>query len=227
MKLLSELYDVTLKRGIEGAAKGGFVRPTIGENFMTHRDFKQIEKSLEYNEWDREKSGGGVMSMSGNYVRFKSTSTATSLHGRSWGKFYFEVRVNITYPRGPVAVGIGKWPEYNPSTTPNQSGTVTYDSNGSLKVNGGSVVGGQGSWRSIGWHTIGVAVNLDNHTAIFSRSGTSFPEVDFSSLGTGTYHTIVGVWHSTYDDKHFYGNWGESDFIYPIPEGYKPFLDLA
>lgn len=25
MKLLSELYDVTLKRGTEGAAKGGFI----------------------------------------------------------------------------------------------------------------------------------------------------------------------------------------------------------
>ena len=39
---LSEIYDVTLKRGIRGAAKGGFVRPTIGEHFMTHRDFENI-----------------------------------------------------------------------------------------------------------------------------------------------------------------------------------------
>lgn len=42
MKLLSELYNVTLKRGIRGKAKEGFVRPTIGENFMTHRDFKEV-----------------------------------------------------------------------------------------------------------------------------------------------------------------------------------------
>jgi hypothetical protein len=44
MKLLSELYDVTLKRGIRGKASEGFIRPTIGENFMTHRDFEEIEK---------------------------------------------------------------------------------------------------------------------------------------------------------------------------------------
>lgn len=45
MKLLSDLYNVTLKKGIEGAAKSGFIRPTIGENFMSHRDFQEIESS--------------------------------------------------------------------------------------------------------------------------------------------------------------------------------------
>jgi hypothetical protein len=44
MTLLSEIYDVTLKRGNRGAAKGGFVRPTVGEHFMTHRDFQKVEK---------------------------------------------------------------------------------------------------------------------------------------------------------------------------------------
>jgi len=42
MTLLSEIYDVTLKRGNRGAAKGGFVRPTIGEHFVTHMDFEEI-----------------------------------------------------------------------------------------------------------------------------------------------------------------------------------------
>ena len=40
--LLSEVYDVTLKRGIKGKTIEGFVRPTIGQNFMTHRDFEEI-----------------------------------------------------------------------------------------------------------------------------------------------------------------------------------------
>ena len=40
MTLLSDIYDVTLKRGNREAAKGGFVRPTIGEHFMTHKDFR-------------------------------------------------------------------------------------------------------------------------------------------------------------------------------------------
>ena len=42
MTLLSEIYDVTLKRDIRGAAKGGFVRPTVGEHFMSDRDFEEI-----------------------------------------------------------------------------------------------------------------------------------------------------------------------------------------
>lgn len=47
MTLLSDIYDVTLKKDIRGAAKGGFVRPTVGEHFMTHKDFKSELKELE------------------------------------------------------------------------------------------------------------------------------------------------------------------------------------
>lgn len=43
MTLLSEIYDVTLKRSNRGANKQGWVRPTLGEFFMTHRDFTRIE----------------------------------------------------------------------------------------------------------------------------------------------------------------------------------------
>jgi len=43
---LTEIYDVTLKKYIRGAAKDGFVRPTLGECFMTHKDFKEINNSL-------------------------------------------------------------------------------------------------------------------------------------------------------------------------------------
>ena len=46
MTLLSDIYDVTLKRGNREAAKGGFVRPTVGEHFMTNKDFKKVEKQL-------------------------------------------------------------------------------------------------------------------------------------------------------------------------------------
>lgn len=41
-KLLSTLYDVTLKKDIREAAANGFVRPTIGQSFVTHRDFEEI-----------------------------------------------------------------------------------------------------------------------------------------------------------------------------------------
>lgn len=42
MSLLSELYDVTLKKPNRGMAKEGYIRPTIGEFFMTHKDYSQV-----------------------------------------------------------------------------------------------------------------------------------------------------------------------------------------
>jgi len=42
--LLSEIYDVTLKRNVRNAAKAGFIRPTIGESFVTNKDF--VENSI-------------------------------------------------------------------------------------------------------------------------------------------------------------------------------------
>lgn len=42
MPLLSEIYDVTLKRINRGQAKLGNIRPTIGEFFMTHKDYSQV-----------------------------------------------------------------------------------------------------------------------------------------------------------------------------------------
>jgi len=39
---LTEVYDVTLKKEVRNAAKAGFIRPTLGESFMTHRDFTEI-----------------------------------------------------------------------------------------------------------------------------------------------------------------------------------------
>ena len=46
MRLLSDLYNVTLKKGIRGKAKEGFVRPTIGEFFMSDRDFEEILNNI-------------------------------------------------------------------------------------------------------------------------------------------------------------------------------------
>ena len=36
------LYDITKKAGVRNAAKAGFVRPTLSECFMTHKDFVEI-----------------------------------------------------------------------------------------------------------------------------------------------------------------------------------------
>lgn len=42
---LSELYNISSKGNIRGKAKQGFIRPTIGEFFMSHRDFEEIRLS--------------------------------------------------------------------------------------------------------------------------------------------------------------------------------------
>ena len=48
MKLLSEIYNVTLKRGNREANKNGWIRPTIGECYVTHKDFQQISNRMSY-----------------------------------------------------------------------------------------------------------------------------------------------------------------------------------
>lgn len=72
MTLLSEIYDVTLKRDIRSAAKGGFVRPTVGEHFMTHRDFIEITNFVpQYvfkGGYTLNKCVSGTASEAGNYI---------------------------------------------------------------------------------------------------------------------------------------------------------------
>ena len=68
MKLLSDLYNVTLKRGIRGKASEGFVRPTIGENFMSHRDFKE---TISFT------ATGGIINELGGYKIHTFTSSGT------------------------------------------------------------------------------------------------------------------------------------------------------
>jgi len=45
MKELSELYNATFKKN-RGKAKEGFIRPTLSEYFMTHKDFTEINKVI-------------------------------------------------------------------------------------------------------------------------------------------------------------------------------------
>jgi hypothetical protein len=45
MTLLSEIYDVTLKRPNRGASAEGWIRPTVGEYYETTYDFKHVPKS--------------------------------------------------------------------------------------------------------------------------------------------------------------------------------------
>jgi hypothetical protein len=45
IKVLSELYNATFKKN-RGAAAQGFIRPTLGQYFMTHKDFTEVEMDI-------------------------------------------------------------------------------------------------------------------------------------------------------------------------------------
>jgi hypothetical protein len=55
MKNLSDLYDANFKK-IRGKAAQGFVRPTLSEFFMSHKDFVEIESAA--GDWIRTLDGG-------------------------------------------------------------------------------------------------------------------------------------------------------------------------
>ena len=46
MPLLSDLYDISSRGNIRGKSNEGFVRPTIGEFFMSDRDFEEVENFI-------------------------------------------------------------------------------------------------------------------------------------------------------------------------------------
>lgn len=81
MTLLSEIYDVTLKRGIRGKASEGFVRPTVGECFMTHRDFKEVMYIPEVGE---QFGGGYYCGSYGGYHIICSSQAGGQQTSRVW-----------------------------------------------------------------------------------------------------------------------------------------------
>lgn len=84
MTLLSEIYDVTLKRGNRGANAEGYIRPKIGEFFMTHKDFKHVESVRSY---FGNKSDGDLYT-TGN-VSFTSTTDGPTIY-----KYFNNVTIN-------------------------------------------------------------------------------------------------------------------------------------
>ncbi|MFJ5764244.1 SPRY domain-containing protein [Lysinibacillus sp. NPDC093210] len=68
--------------------------------------------------------------------------------------------------------------------------------------------------------TIGVSLDLDNKTIEFSRNGIS-QGVAFTNLGDDTWFPyVVGI----NTDFKITANFGATPFIYPIPQGYEPYV---
>lgn len=83
--LLSDIYDVTLKRDNRGANKFGWIRPTVGECFVTHKDFNLIQASYGLPE-----TLGFFDIISTNAGALKGTYYKNSVNILTRGKYYLE-----------------------------------------------------------------------------------------------------------------------------------------
>lgn len=93
MTLLSEIYDVTLKRENRGSNKEGWVRPTLGEFQMTHKDFQKIPRVLL----------GAATFTNGLFNNGVTETNGTDLHGVD-GFGYA-----LSSPTTPIASGKWTW----------------------------------------------------------------------------------------------------------------------
>lgn len=71
--LLTEIYDVTLKKDLRDAAKEGFVRPTISQSFMTHKDFVEIPSAIPA-IFDTTRKATDIALSSGNLIATNNAS---------------------------------------------------------------------------------------------------------------------------------------------------------
>lgn len=65
MKTLSELYNADFKKN-RGKAAEGFVRPTIGEYFMTHKDFTEVDSKFVLHDIFGDSSSVATYAFSGD-----------------------------------------------------------------------------------------------------------------------------------------------------------------
>lgn len=210
MKLLSELYKVTLKKSIRGKASEGFIRPTIGQSFMSHKDFIEVVNYrfmpetlgfldvIEHPHWD-----GGW---------WKKHTVKESVNVLSDGKWYLEQ--NVLYIFDPTSMYIE---------------IVNADDGTRLAIDGGYT---RSSGYSLLLHTgdvMGLAIDVDNRRADFYENGVLkntliWPEYHPLKLKTALQNHGTG---DSVDPRmgKIQINVGP-DFSFPVPEGYKAFIDL-
>ena len=89
-----------------------------------------------------------------------------------------------------------------------------------LRPSGGGASYFSGSAMGVG-DTAGIALDMDNKTAVFYKNGTAGATIDLSATSTGSTDNIdelfpwVGVYNSNVS-----ANFGQMRFKYPIPSGY-------
>lgn len=213
--LLSEIYDVTLKRGNRGANKLGWIRPTVGEFFMTNKDFRKI-LNFTPTIWDRSTAGPNVTIIDDYTVEGINRDGCRTVMGLTSGKFYVEISV-ITL--GWLNIGLCQ-----PGISHN--GTLLYassqlpvwdtDYNKIYNENNTYIV----TPNSENGMIVGMAINIDDKEVEFFKNGTS--------LGTAYWETDYAV-HVAMGGRNsapmlIRANFGQSEFIYQIPNYYLPYF---
>lgn len=100
MTLLSEIYDVTLKFANRSACVLGYIRPTIGESFVTNKDYQKIPKASHAGYTSNKCTGGTVTANIGTspegafngYITLTVANTwyhAAFPSGESWIQYQF------------------------------------------------------------------------------------------------------------------------------------------
>lgn len=234
MTLLSDIYDVTLKRENRGAAKDGYIRPTLGEYFVTNKDFQQIYSNFLYpTSWDPEKSAAcGMIDFNRTIDGWPSNGVTTlSKFGATENKYYWEVKVSYdTGWNGDAYVGISRAPVNYGSTTGGITGTLSLRSTGTVIKDTVSVATGLTVWENDSLtYTIGVALDADNQTVQFWLDGVSQGVYDYSDLDlTGPVYACVGNGLREANMQLMEANFGQSPFTYPVPIGHEEgFGDLV
>ncbi|PYE51671.1 hypothetical protein HUB98_06520 [Paenibacillus barcinonensis] len=157
--------------------------------------------------------------LSNNNLTDTSTSTTAirATHGRSSGKWYWEVKLDSGNNEVHVGVSNATFGLSDPVT--NNNIRTYYAYNGSKFPENGSY----GSSTSSGG-TIGIALNLDQGTLEFYRNGVSM----------GVSHTDIknlGIVYPIYRpggtaSKRVVFNFGSTPFTYSIPNGYSAYNNV-
>ena len=220
------LYDISLKSGIRNAAKNGFVRPTLSEMFMTHKDFVEITSAEDI--YFASKNYGvtfvnnDLTAVFNNYPTGILWGLGITNISKTSGKWYIEFLVNDVSGPTYSSAGIGiidpnnyAIDEYSYKSPKSlfwivQDGLLSAYING--YVCGGTIISANDK--------LALAFDMDNYNLklfknnvlIFSYTETEpnakLDEFTFAGTGIGATLTVVPNKDSIY---------------YSIPEGYKYF----
>lgn len=157
---------------------------------------------------------GNTLSNSNLTVTNTSASSGRATHGKTYGKWYWEVK--LVNGDGNLAIGISNksLPNYEPS---NQNWRA-YRLNSGSKLPENSVYGSISKNNDI----ISIALDLDNGTLEFYKNGVSMgiSHTNIKELGE-VYPTFQGFNNS--NTRVFVFNFGASPFEYNIPSGFKAY----